>query len=143
MKKKTLEVLNNISADWRVPEMFSAVGKTLVQVYRVKRWERILKETRVVIVQNLINHFKKIILVIFRSPLVYVSLRCIWLYSNYIFCDSYLLICTCQFQRWTTGCASSSTDSRLLKFVCTILRLTLWLHTLDWHSVRLTSQMLH
>ena len=37
VKKKTLEVLNNISTDWRVPEMFSAVGKTLEQVYRVKR----------------------------------------------------------------------------------------------------------
>jgi hypothetical protein len=32
VKKKTLEVLNNIST-----EMFSAVEKTLVQVYRVQR----------------------------------------------------------------------------------------------------------
>jgi hypothetical protein len=36
-KKKTVEVLNNISTG--VPEMFSAVGekKKLVKVYRVKR----------------------------------------------------------------------------------------------------------
>jgi len=33
VKKKTLEQ----HQQWRVPEMFSAVGKTLVQVYRVKR----------------------------------------------------------------------------------------------------------
>ena len=50
--------------------MFSTVGKTLVQVYRVKRRERTLKETGVVIVQNLINHFKEIIPVIIGSPLV-------------------------------------------------------------------------
>ena len=35
VKKKTLEVLKNISTE--VTEMFSAVGKTLIQVYRVKR----------------------------------------------------------------------------------------------------------
>jgi len=40
VKKKTLEQ----HQQWRVPEMFSAVGKTLVQVYRVKRrvlWRRL------------------------------------------------------------------------------------------------------
>ena len=57
---------------WRVPDMFSAVGKKVGTSVSSQK-ESTFKETRFVIVQNLINHLKKIIPVIFGSPLVWAQ----------------------------------------------------------------------
>jgi len=62
VKKKTLEVLNNISTE-ELQKCFQQWGKRWYSVLSQK--ESTLKETGVVIVYNLINHFKNIIPIIF------------------------------------------------------------------------------
>ena len=67
VNKKTLEVLNNISTE-EFQKCFQQWEKRWQKCIGEK--ESTLKETRFVIVQNLINHKKKIIPVIFGSSLV-------------------------------------------------------------------------